>query len=239
MVEPAPLAGDAIHVWRVALHARPAGVAQLPDERRRADRMRDEVGRARFLASRAWLRVVLSGYLGADAASVRLVSGARGKPSIVGGGELTFSLSRSADVALIAVTRARAVGVDVEQVRHDVEHASLAGRFFSPAEAAHLRDLPEPERTEAFFALWVLKEAVVKASGAGLGDGISHLDVRRALVAGRWSVASLDAGPGFAAAVAVDGAMGSCSLWAVPSSGPGGPSPTKVRGGAPAGRSRR
>jgi len=181
----------------------------------RAGRMRDERRRGQFLSSRAWLRVILGRYLGVDAESVRFTSTDRGKPSIVEGGDLCFSLSRSAGVALIAVTAGRTVGVDIERVR-GLDHDGLAGRFFSPAETASLRRMPEADRREAFFGLWVRKEAVVKASGAGIGDGLDHFDVRGTRVAGRWSVATLDAGPGFAAAVAVDGAMGPISACTLP-----------------------
>jgi len=200
-------------VWRVGLAGPPAGVAASDDEVGRAGRLRDERRRARFLASRAWLRVILGRYLGVDAASVRLCVASRGKPSIVDGGDLCFSLSRSAGVALIAVSRGRSIGVDVERVQAGFDHADLAERFFTVAEADLLRELAEPDRTAEFFRLWVRKEAVAKASGAGLGDGLSHLDVRGETVAGRWSVASLDVGADLAVAVAVEGAMGPIHPW--------------------------
>lgn len=160
---------------------------------------------------------------------MRFSAADRGKPSIVDGGDLGFSLSRSGDVALVAVTRGRPVGVDVERIRADADLSDLAEHFFSEPEAHLLGGLPEPERVDAFFRLWARKEAVVKASGVGLGDGVSHLDVRSGTVAGRWSVASLDAGPDHAAAVAVEGGIGQISTWAVPD----------PRGPAPSGRGRR
>jgi len=210
---PTPLVPGAVHVWRGELDGVPADHRPLSrDERERGARLRDERGRSRFLASRAWLRSVLAPYLAVDPGALRFAVAERGKPSIVGGGDVGFSLSRSAGVALVAVTRGRAVGVDVERVRADLGHDRLAGQLFSPAEAAALRELTEPDRQEAFFRLWVRKEAVVKASGVGLADGVDHLDVRGDTVAGRWAVAPLDAGPGFAAAVAVDGVLGPVSL---------------------------
>jgi phosphopantetheinyl transferase len=181
------------------------------DEQERADRIRSEPGRARFLGSRAWLRVVLGLYLDVEPAAVRLSVDARGKPSIVGGGDLRFSLSRSAGAALIAVTRGRSVGVDIEHVRDDVEHDRMAERFYAPAEAALLRALPDGERRRAFFELWVRKEAVVKVSGLDLAPGL-RLDVCGALVSGRWSVGSFDVGAGFAAALSLDGALGPVRL---------------------------
>lgn len=213
------LVEGAVHLWSVDRSARPADVTPAADEQRRAERMRDERRRAHFLASRAWLRVVLGRYLATDAAAVSFDVGDRGKPSVAGGSGVDFSLSRSEGVALIAVTSGRSVGVDVERIRDDVDHGRLAEQFFAPGEVDDLRALPEPQRAAAFFALWVRKEAVVKASGAGLSDGVSHLDVRRDLVAGRWSVTSVDAWPGFAVAVAVDGVMGRLSFWPLTAGG--------------------
>lgn len=214
---PAPPTNGAVNLWRLSLDSTPAGIGADADERARADRMRSDIGRERFLASRAWLRVVLGHHLGVDPGAVRFAVAPRGKPSIVDGGDLCFSLSRSAEVGLIAITRGRAVGVDVERMRSDADHDRLAERFFAPAELDDLRRLAGHERREAFYRLWVRKEAVVKASGAGLGDGISHLDVRTSRVADRWSVAPLDIGPDFAAAVAVAGTMGRRRFRTLPS----------------------
>lgn len=201
--------GDAVQVWRVDLDRRPPGVGELAHERERGDRMRDEQVRRRFLAGRTWLRAILAGHLGVDPGGVRFTVAERGKPSLVDGGDLCFSSSRSAGVGLVALTRDRPVGVDIEKIRSDLDHDDLARRFFSPGEAEALGQLPDGDRRLAsFFGLWVRKEAVLKASGAGLADGLSHLDVRADLVDGRWSVASIEVGPGFAAAVAVDGALG-------------------------------
>lgn len=215
--------GGGVEVWRVDLDAGPVGVRPLEEELERAQRLRDEVGRHRFLASRAWLRLVLGRPLGLDHDEMRFTYGERGKPSVVGGGDVRFSLSRSGRVGLIAVTRGREVGVDVERTRSEVSHEAIARQLFAPAESADLDRLTGAARTDAFFSLWTRKEAVVKARGAGLGDGLDGFDARADTVADRWSVRSLDVGPGYAAAVATDGPLG----------------PISVKDGAPAGRGRR
>jgi len=177
--------------------------------------MGDERRRSRFLCSRIWLRVILGRYLGVEAGAVRFAVADRGKPSIIDGGDLGFSLSRSAEAALIAVTRGRSVGVDLESTLTDLDEVALAERFFAPAEAKLLRRLPALDRRDVFYRLWARKEAVVKASGAGLSEGLGHVDVRTDAVAGGWSVASLDVGDDRAAAVAVEGAMGPVGTWSV------------------------
>ena len=44
----------------------------------------------------------------------------------------------------------------------------LARRFFAPAEAERLAELPPEEQRAAFFELWTLKEAFIKALGVGM-----------------------------------------------------------------------
>ena len=75
------------------------------------------------------------------------------------------------------------------------------------------------ERREAFFGLWTRKEAVLKASGAGLTASLQEIDLvvppgpgpcRVALAAsgaatGVFGVRAVDAGRGLSAAVAHEG----------------------------------
>jgi 4'-phosphopantetheinyl transferase len=86
----------------------------------------------------------------------------------------------------------------------------------SPAEIAAWRLLPEGERTDAFFDYWTCKEAYIKALGVGFALPPHEITVSRAgpprFVAlpeqdnpAGWSLARIDLGPGYAAALAVRG----------------------------------
>jgi 4'-phosphopantetheinyl transferase len=110
------------------------------------------------------------------------------------------------------------VGVDVEKIR-PLDAEVVAERFFSVPEREALREVPPPCRLDAFFTCWTRKEAYVKALGAGLGyplDGFAVTVVPGAPARmwstgpdqreiGRWSVAALEAAPGYVAAVVVEG----------------------------------
>lgn len=146
-------------------------------------------------ASHRALRRVLADYLEVDPEGVELRVGPHGKPALADpAASLRFNLSHSGGAALIAVTRGREVGVDVERIqpRHDL--LRLAARALDPAAAATVRAAPPEERLAAFHAAWTRHEAIVKCGGGGLGAPRP---------AGPVAVSSLDAGPGFAAAVAV------------------------------------
>jgi 4'-phosphopantetheinyl transferase len=66
-------------------------------------------------------------------------------------------------MALIAVGSAHRLGVDIEEIRADVDTTTLAERFFSLRERAALQVLPDHLRVPGFFACWTRKEAFLKA----------------------------------------------------------------------------
>ncbi len=82
---------------------------------------------------------------------------------------LELNLSHTDGLILCAVSCRAAVGVDVEETTRSVEFLPLARRFFAPCETAFLEALPPDRLSEAFYRLWTLKEAYLKARGSGLG----------------------------------------------------------------------
>jgi len=195
--------------------------AMTDDERERAARYRFERDRARYIVARGTLRAILGRYLGVAPADVRFMYGPHGKPALAleHDTDLSFNLSHAGGAALYAVTRGRRVGVDLEQVLPDNTDLGVAARFFSPREVDMLRALPPQVRHEAFFRCWTRKEAYVKARGDGLSLDLTSFDVSLApgeppallatrpdpREAARWSLHDVDAGPGYAAALAVEG----------------------------------
>lgn len=207
--------GREIDVWRIVLDhglAQDAeGVLSLA-ERQRAERFRFRHDRLAFRASRVALRVILGGRLGADPGAIDFTLGPHGRPSVADAGDLTFSLSRSAPLALVALTRGRPVGVDIERIRPLDDLEAMAARFFSASEVRSLRSVPEPDRTDAFFACWTQKEAVAKATGVGLDDAIDRIATGGGAETGRWPTRLLDIGAGWAAAVAVERPLSQVAL---------------------------
>lgn len=173
-----------VHVWRAPLDVDDASElhrALSAAERERAAAFLRERDSVRFSTGRGVLRHVLSQYTGSCPGELRLVVDAHGKPRVDGG--VQFSFSRSADIAVVAVSAGRDVGVDVERIRGDLACVAIARRFFSRTESERLAGAGTPERVRDFFRCWARKEAVVKAVGFGLslpletftvpvGDGI-------------------------------------------------------------------
>jgi 4'-phosphopantetheinyl transferase len=112
-------------------------------------------------------------------AAVCFKYGERGKPllDMPGHAPLHFNLAHSGDLALVAVSRCCPVGVDVEEIRPMNDAQDIAARFFSQREARELDGLPFNQQREGFFNLWTRKEACLKATGEGLSEMLSQVEV--------------------------------------------------------------
>jgi 4'-phosphopantetheinyl transferase len=216
------LPGDHVHVWRTSLDRPREDVGHLrgllgAGERARADRFRFEIHRSRYIVGRGVLRVLLGRYLGVAPADVRFAYGAYDKPYLTSP-EPWFNVSHSDATALYAFTNAAEVGIDVELDDADFARERIAERFFSPAEVAVLRSLPESEQARAFLTCWTRKEAFIKARGDGLSLPLDSFDVTLGPAApaallraawsseepGRWCLQDLsDRSAGYIAALAI------------------------------------
>lgn len=230
------LAPDEVHAWRASLDRPESELEALedvlaPDERSRAARFRQAKDRSASIVGRSLLRTLLGRYLGVAPQSLAFVYNAHGRPELPAApeaGRLRFNLSHSGSLVLLAFARERQVGIDVERPGRPLHFESIAGRFFSAAETAALFALPEPERRAAFFRCWTRKEAFIKGTGHGIAYGLDRFDVTlrpdepaRVLRAERddaalWSLCDLPAGPGYAAALAVEGGAWSLRAWQAP-----------------------
>jgi 4'-phosphopantetheinyl transferase len=177
---PAKLGAAEVHLWHLRLII-PAGQADAwsarlaPDERQRAERFAFPHLRERFVAAHAQLRRLLGAYLDLAPERLEFEITERGKPSLPGC-PLHFNLSHTNDHALVAVTRAGEIGVDLECLDRAVDRSGIARRFFSAAEAAELGALPEAQQIEGFFNLWTRKEAWLKCTGQGISDGLNRVE---------------------------------------------------------------
>ena len=210
-------------VWRVTLNPMPDSIQQAvftlsADETGRAARFRFNEDRHRFTVSHIALRDVLARYLLCEPKQIDFTVGEYGKPVVVSKLNLDFNLSHSGDYALIAVTRGRKVGVDVEHFRDELEIEKIARRFFSEKENVELMGLPAGQQCAGFFNCWTRKEAYIKAHGLGLSLPLDSFDVslipnQPAILratrpnpreASRWTLLSLDIDSQHAGAVAVE-----------------------------------
>jgi 4'-phosphopantetheinyl transferase len=178
-----------IHVWRIRLN-RVKASPPTAEEAARAARFLTPVLRSRYLRAHAALRAILGTV---TSAPLVFALHEKGKPYLASAPEVRFNLAHSRGMALVAVALHVEVGIDIERVRKLPEYAAIARRYFPEGYTT-------PSSVREFFRHWTRFEALLKAHGAGLYAA-------GATPPGVWSATELDAGPNFAAALAVQGPL--------------------------------
>lgn len=171
-----PLGEGDVHLWRVELGREPRVVKELEavlsgPERLRASRFVVESVREDYITARGSLRRLLGNYVKAEPLEIPICVTEDGKPYLDKSfniNDIRFNLSHSSGLCLVAVSKGREVGVDVEKLRRDVDFSELAARYFAPAERDQIAKLAGDSQMSAFFRCWTRKEAFVKANGLGL-----------------------------------------------------------------------
>jgi len=121
-----------------------------------------------YLITRALVRTVLSRRIGLPPQALRFEVNAYGRPYLRQRPELSFNLSHTDGMIMLAIAGDGEIGVDIEQLGTRRATQELAEHCFAPREAAALRMVDTSRRDEIFFSYWALKESYVKACGLGL-----------------------------------------------------------------------
>ncbi len=192
------------------------------EEKQRAAKFLSASKTREFTITRSSLRQILAQTLDCDLSLITIANHPDGKPYLQfqpGPARVCFSVSHSSDLAMIAVTLDRDIGIDVEKLRTDIDYQTLARRFFSTAEYEAIQDCSEQTQLQAFFATWTRKEAIVKAHGKGIALGLKQFDVSvdphrpPRILATRWeqddiptwTLLNIDSAPGYFASLATSG----------------------------------
>ena len=259
MTTPISMPGpDSADIWLIPADQPPEIVADLAalldeGERRRAAAMVKPDDRGQFTVAHGVVRDILGRYLGVPPAELAWARGAHGKPELSGRWTgVRANLSTCGQLAMLAVTRSRDVGVDLEAVRPEAVALRMSDRYFPAAEArfvahgdAGSADEEQSGPAERFARLWCRKEACVKVHGARLAEGLG-LPVRAAgplvvrdpagTLPGACLVRDVSAPAGYRAAVALGGERPFTIRWRVWHAGQtrAGADPGPARAAAPA-----
>jgi phosphopantetheinyl transferase len=126
--------------------------------------------RTQYLAGRALLRLAVEQSTQGPAKAQRFTTRAGGKPDCLDGPPI--SVAHSGPLVVCAVAPAGEVGIDVQFPARHHHTEEIAREWFTPAECAWLQRAPR----DAFYQLWVLKEAYLKCLGSGLAGGLGSLE---------------------------------------------------------------
>jgi 4'-phosphopantetheinyl transferase len=231
---------DAVHVWAFDLEASPALLdlcrSCLSDAaRQRADRFVFARDRVHHTVAHGVMRHLLGRYCGISPEALQFSVTPAGKPTLqIPDRKVTtnatgntsknlpgihFNLTHSGGRALLGVSRGHELGIDLEQVRPNIETLSISRNYFFGSERDAIEGAVSVMRDNTFFRYWVAKEAVLKAQGIGLGfpldqfrvDFLSDDHTARietfdaSRLDGGWIVRMLPCEPGWLAAVVAHG----------------------------------
>lgn len=127
--------------------------------------------RARSLAARALLLMVLEAHHGLTAEMLRFSKDERGRPILLSDQETALpniSISHVMNYVAVAVSDEAVIGIDIEDVTRRANWSEIAKRYFAPDEWQEVSSLPRDEGRRRFFEIWTQKEAFGKVSGEGI-----------------------------------------------------------------------
>jgi 4'-phosphopantetheinyl transferase len=175
------ISADEIHVWAWSLESSAldlsAGIELLDhQELQRLRQFYFVPDRQRYAAAHANLRRILGAYLGQPPGQICIRANRFGKPELAdSSSSLSFNLSHSKTIAVVAVGYGPPIGVDVEDIR-PIE-PEVADTHFSAAELSELRKFEGDAWLSGFYRCWTRKEAILKAEGVGLHIALDSFDV--------------------------------------------------------------
>lgn len=198
-----------VHVWKIALGSETlfdaCRAVISPEERKRAARFIFAKDAERSITAHGALRFLLARYIPCDPEEITFAAGTHGKPRLLSPEtDLSFNLSHSGEMILIAISRGCEVGVDVEHMDEQIQFEQIATHCFEPRDAWELRIAPPQERVTRFFDAWTRLEARLKADGAGIGGQWPN---------DRWRARNLTPATGYAGAVASEGDDWQLACW--------------------------
>ncbi|GAA2049181.1 4'-phosphopantetheinyl transferase superfamily protein [Catenulispora yoronensis] len=207
---------DRVKVWVIRTETATTTAERYLDllddtERLHAADFLRERDRLRYLVAHGARRLILAHELTTTPESLTFTADPNGKPELSDGPRT--SLAHDGNLALLAITPRRTVGVDVRQLAEGLNPVDMSETYFLPFEARYVaggHDLLE--QTDRYARLWTRKEAAAKVAG-GVGWANTRAAVlQRDLVAcvepaapHRHRVAPVEVPAGYRAAVALFG----------------------------------
>ncbi len=180
---------DVTHVDLSPDAARESGALQFLNdwERERWTRYHPGAPRRRFALSRAALRAVLCDTLNCDNEELEFGWVERGKPRAYVDGvpaPLHFNVSHSGDHGVLAISPDHQVGIDIEEINQEFRFDAIIESTFSTKEQAAVSSTDRDFDARAFFEIWTLKEAIIKATGIGLSANLQCIETPAAMRGG-------------------------------------------------------
>lgn len=143
--------------------------------RARSYRFADD--QTRYIVSHGILRYLLGQYCQTDPKTLSFTYNDREKPFLKHQPAFwQFSMAHSGDWVAIAIGKHTAIGIDIETLNQPhIDWQTISKAYFSTSEQAWLDTTTQPDAV--FSLIWTRKEAILKATGAGLSEDMRYIEV--------------------------------------------------------------
>jgi len=170
------LENNTIHLWTARYSDLDLYYQTVSDfisqkEQEKASTFRKSADVRHYILRHGMLRFILGTYTLSEPRAILLVTGKNGKPELDPLGasaDVSFNLSQTSEMVLIGVTKKRRIGVDIVKIESSYRFHDHAEYIFTPGEKACLQKIKPELRSQVFFRIWALKEAILKATGKTL-----------------------------------------------------------------------
>ncbi len=221
------LDAEEINVWKFKIHYKDYNIHDFEEflshaEINRARRYVFEKDRISFSYTRSILRCLLARHLKICSNQVVISEQRHQKPALIGQQKnaMQFNVSHSGEYAMIAISKDKQVGIDIEKRKQEIDFDGIATSHFSQDEIEEIANSKGVRKMESFYRCWTRKEAIVKAAGIGLSLSLKSFSVPleqtthgrpignkpRVVHRGIWQLYQIGSGdPNYESALAVEG----------------------------------
>jgi 4'-phosphopantetheinyl transferase len=148
------------------------------EEKQRSERFHRREDRERYIATRCYIREIISNIIGVEASVIEFGKTEKGKPYLKNDGSVRFSISHSGSRIAVAVSKNYECGCDIEEIDASKISDDIINAHFHENEISFIKS----NREIGFYHCWTRKEALYKAEGSGLPDKLSSVDSTAELV---------------------------------------------------------
>jgi 4'-phosphopantetheinyl transferase len=145
-----------------------------PEEFKRSQKYHFEKDINTYITCRALLRCIIANQTGLTNSEISLSLNKNNKPHLASNRTFHFNLSHSNDYAIIAISN-MAVGIDLEYLNNKFEFEDVMPSIFNTREIETV--LLNQNKLYLFYKIWTRKEAVVKATGKGINNFLTEIQV--------------------------------------------------------------
>ena len=173
-----------VHIWNYSLEP-DKNLAELyfnnlsEDEKDRVKKIIIKEVKYRSILSKVITKKILSKYLDRKITQINYCYNKFGKPKLsseINHLDLNFNISHSGNLGVIAISKNKQIGIDIEQIVELNDLNDLIDLIFTENEIRQIGLLDQIDKTKMFYKIWTAKEAFVKAIGYGLSFPVKNIE---------------------------------------------------------------